>query len=143
MLQGINHLTFAVRDVGRSIAFYHRLLGMELHARWAHGAYLSCGETWICLSEDNGPPPPENYSHCAFSISAEAFPSMVARLQEAQVKVWRENRSEGASFYFCCPDGHRLELHVGDLASRLAACRDRPYQDMTFYNSADSENKEQ
>ena len=30
------------------------------------------------------------------------------------------------------PDGHRLEAHVGDLRSRLAACRQAPYAGMRF-----------
>lgn len=47
----------------------------------------------------------------------------------------RDNRSEGASFYFLDPDGHRLEAHVGDLASRLRTCREHPYAGMRFYPS--------
>ncbi|HBP6801995.1 LysR family transcriptional regulator [Pseudomonas aeruginosa] len=46
--------------------------------------------------------------------------------------VWKQNRSEGDSFYFLDPDGHRLEAHVGDLRSRLAACRQAPYAGMRF-----------
>jgi catechol 2,3-dioxygenase-like lactoylglutathione lyase family enzyme len=34
------------------VAFYHQLLGMTLHARWDSGAYLSCGDLWLCLSLD-------------------------------------------------------------------------------------------
>lgn len=48
------------------------------------------------------------------------------------VREWKQNRSEGDSFYFLDPDGHRLEAHVGDLRSRLAACRQAPYAGMRF-----------
>ncbi|MCV4861229.1 hypothetical protein OFB63_34790, partial [Escherichia coli] len=47
---------------------------------------------------------------------------------------WKDNRSEGASYYFLDPDGHKLELHVGNLAQRLAACRERPYKGMVFFD---------
>jgi hypothetical protein len=49
------------------------------------------------------------------------------------VAVWKVNRSEGASYYFLDP-GHKLELHVGSLALRLAACREQPYKGMVFYD---------
>jgi len=61
---------------------------------------------------------------------------MVARLETAGVTCWKDNRSEGQSFYFLDPDNHQLELHVGSLASRLEACRKRPYQQMVFYSDA-------
>jgi hypothetical protein len=47
---------------------------------------------------------------------------------------WRQNRSEGDSFYFLDPDGHRLEAHVGSLSSRLARCREMPYAGMRFFD---------
>jgi hypothetical protein len=46
---------------------------------------------------------------------------------------WKTNKSEGASHYFLDPDGHKLELHVGNLAQRLAACRAKPYKGMVFF----------
>ncbi|WP_173859970.1 MULTISPECIES: hypothetical protein [Pseudomonas] len=36
-------------------------------------------------------------------------------------------------FYFLDPDGHKIEAHVGDLVSRLEACRQRPYAGMKFF----------
>ena len=123
MLSGLNHLTLAVSQLAPSVAFYQQLLGMTLHARWDSGAYLSCGDLWLCLSLDPQrritPPEESDYTHYAFSIS------------EAD---WKLNRSEGASHYFLDPDGHKLELHVGSLAQRLAACREQPYKGMVFFD---------
>ncbi|MCU7649678.1 fosfomycin resistance glutathione transferase [Pseudomonas piscis] len=135
MLTGLNHLTLAVTDVPRSLAFYHSLLQLRLEASWDGGAYLSLPGLWLCLSLDGQRQAPAvaDYTHYAFSLEAGDFDSFVSRLREAGVQEWRDNRSEGASFYFLDPDGHRLEAHVGDLASRLQACRQRPYAGMRFY----------
>ncbi|HHB1424757.1 TPA: fosfomycin resistance glutathione transferase [Serratia odorifera] len=134
MLSGLNHLTLAVRDVERSLEFYRQTLGFHLHARWQQGAYLTLGELWLCLSLDDtrAACAPRDYTHYAFSITSADFPAMVERLQQAGVRQWKSNRSEGESLYFLDPDGHQLEIHSGDLASRLAACRAAPYQGMAF-----------
>jgi len=134
MLKGLNHLTLAVTDIRTSLAFYHELLQIDVHAVWDDGAYLSCGPLWLCLSYD-----PErasagkgDYTHYAFTLEPQVFTGFVERLQLAGVKSWKENRSEGESFYFLDPDGHKLEIHAGDLQQRLAACRQNPYRNMIF-----------
>ncbi|MCX3410266.1 FosA family fosfomycin resistance glutathione transferase [Raoultella ornithinolytica] len=138
MLSGLNHLTLAVSSLAPSVAFYHQLLGMTLHARWDGGAYLSCGDLWLCLSLDPQrritPPEESDYTHYAFSVAEADFAGFSARLETAGVAVWKVNRSEGASYYFLDSDGHKLELHVGSLALRLAACREQPYKGMVFYD---------
>jgi catechol 2,3-dioxygenase-like lactoylglutathione lyase family enzyme len=107
MLSGLNHLTLAVSQLAPSVAFYQQLLGMTLHARWDSGAYLSCGDLWLCLSLDPQrrvtPPEESDYTHYAFSISEADFASFAARLEAAGVAVWKLNRSEGASHYFSTP----------------------------------------
>lgn len=134
-LQGLNHLTLAVSDLERAWQFYCGVLKARPAARWAGGGYLTLGELWLCLSLDDWQGPPRaGYTHYAFGVEAAAFPAWVDRLQAAGVPCWRDNRSEGESFYFLDPDGHQLELHVGSLTSRLAACRIRPYQDMQFFD---------
>ena len=136
MLSGLNHLTLAVSSLAPSVAFYQQLLGMRLHARWDSGAYLSCGDLWLCLSLDPQrritPPEESDYTHYAFTVTEEDFEPLSQRLEQAGVTVWKQNKSEGASFYFLDPDGHKLELHVGSLAARLAACREKPYAGMVF-----------
>ena len=134
MLTGLNHLTLAVRELPRSVDFYHQLLGLRLHARWDNGAYLSCGELWLCLSVDATTTEKTDYTHYAFDVSKESFTVFVARLEPQGVVMWKSNKSEGESYYFLDPDGHRLELHVGSLAQRLAACREKPYSGMVFFD---------
>ncbi|UZE13367.1 fosfomycin resistance glutathione transferase [Pseudomonas sp. B21-053] len=136
MLTGLNHLTLAVTDLNRSVAFYQNLLQLRLDATWDTGAYLSLPGLWLCLSLDplRNAEPAADYTHYAFTLSAADFLPFVERLRSAGVKEWRDNRSEGASFYFLDPDGHKLEVHVGDLASRLNACRQKPYAGMKFFD---------
>ncbi|TFF09123.1 fosfomycin resistance glutathione transferase [Pseudomonas sp. BCA14] len=135
MLSGFNHLTLAVTDLNRSVSFYHEVLQLRLDATWDNGAYLSLPGLWLCLSLDPSrlSAPAVDYTHYALTASAQDFDEVVARLRAAGVQEWRDNRSEGASFYFLDPDGHKLEVHVGDLTSRLHACRAQPYAGMKFY----------
>ena len=62
MLLGLNHITFAVRDIERSMVFYRDVLGGTLHARWDGGAYLVIGDCWLCLSLDPSASPAKGYS---------------------------------------------------------------------------------
>jgi catechol 2,3-dioxygenase-like lactoylglutathione lyase family enzyme len=118
---GLNHITLAVSEIDRSVCFYRDLLGGQLRAIWAEGAYLEIGSLWLCLSLDGNmrSEPHAEYSHIAFSVSEADYDSLSDRIA-CQCILWNEDRSEGASTYFLDPDGHKLEIHVGTLASRLA-----------------------
>lgn len=127
MIEGINHITLAVSDLSRSVAFYADGLGCRLVSRFDNGAYFDINGTWFCLSLDPDAATQDrgDYTHIAFSIAADAFDAFERRLSEIGAPIWKENRSEGASIYFLDPDGHKLEAHVGTLASRLAAMGQR------------------
>ena len=122
MIRGLNHLTLAVRDVERAVAFYRDVLEFDVAKHWPGGAYLTAGPLWLCLSHDpetrHAPAP--DYTHAAFDVAAEDFHTLADQIRASGATVWKENRSEGDSLYFLDPDGHKLELHVGTLASRLA-----------------------
>ncbi len=122
-IRGLNHLTLATADLDRAVAFYSDVLGFELKKRWTGGAYLQAGALWICLSPDPEARtrPHSDYTHLAFDVAQADFESAVERLKNTGAHCWKDNRSEGESFYFLDPDGHKLELHVGNLQSRLAA----------------------
>ncbi|MGK9173473.1 fosfomycin resistance glutathione transferase [Yokenella regensburgei] len=132
MLTGLNHITLAVNDVSRSFDFYVNTLGFSPKARWARGAYLTLDNLWLCLSADSVVPG-EDYTHVAFNVESDDFERVVQHLKSAGVIEWKTNRSEGKSLYFLDPDGHKLEIHDGDLTSRLRACREKPYDEMTFF----------
>ncbi len=125
MIRGINHVTLVVSDLENSIPFYRDLLGCKLRARWTRGAYLSAGETWLCLelAEATGPASTRNGTHLAFDVAPEDFGALRERLV-AQAELWKSNTSEGDSVYFLDPDGHKLEVHVGSLETRLASALD-------------------
>ncbi|MCG6858016.1 MAG: VOC family protein [Salaquimonas sp.] len=132
---GLNHITLAVGDVERSFEFCTRLLGFEPVALWDKGAYLQAGDVWLALVLDREGKlsARADYSHIALSSSHEDFEEMVTALEEKGVKAWSQNVSEGASWYFLDPDGHKLELHVGDLQTRLKAMRDNPWSEIHFF----------
>ncbi len=122
-VRGINHITLAVADLDAAVCFYRDVLGLRLCKRWDGGAYLEAGEFWICLSPDTATRrmPHPDYTHMAFDVDDDEFDAMATRLSRAGAATWKDNRSEGRSHYFLDPDGHKLELHVGTLQSRLDA----------------------
>jgi len=134
MITGINHVTFSVADLARSLAFYRDVLGMQPVARWPRGAYLLAGDLWVALLVDEharGEPRPE-YSHVAFSIAQADFDSFATRVRTAGATIFKENQSEGDSLYFLDPDGHKLELHASDLGARLRHAREHPWEGLAI-----------
>ena len=134
MISGINHLTFSVRSLGRSLDFYTRVLGLRPVARWNGGAYLLAGDLWVTLIvEESRDEVSAGYTHTAFSVSPEDFRALAERIRESGARIWQENPTEGESLYFTDPDGHRLEIHASGLGARLVADRRDPPEGMEFY----------
>lgn len=136
MIQGVNHITLSVRDIERSYHFFTAVLGMKPLAKWPQGAYLLAGDLWLALVVDAAVrerPLPE-YSHIAFTVSPEDFAQMSQQIIQNNTLRWQENKTEGDSLYFLDPDGHKLEIHASDLATRLESARKRPWPGLEFFN---------
>lgn len=131
MVSGINHITFSVLNLQQSIEFYRDVLGMKLRVYWDTGAYLTAGECWICLSL-GATEPTKDYSHVAFTVSEEALLAIRRKLNQMGSIEWQKNASEGDSVYLLDPNGHRLELHCGTLATRLASLKHNPYKGLVW-----------
>ena len=131
MIVGINHVTIAVSNLKRSVDFYNNVLGFEAHVVWEKGAYFTAGDLWYCLSVEK-PCEKTDYTHIAFTVERGSFESYCESLINKGVVQWKGNSSEGDSMYFLDPDGHKLEVHVGNLQSRLASLREKPYAKMEW-----------
>jgi len=134
MISGINHLTFSVKDLEASFTFYTQALGCRALAKWPKGAYVLAGNMWIALVVDDTVRHAalSEYTHIAFTVAPEDFQAMCQRIQQAGATIWQEDWTEGASLYFLDPTGHKLEIHVSDLATRLQAAREQPWDGLEF-----------
>ncbi|MGZ6442240.1 MAG: VOC family protein [Pseudobdellovibrionaceae bacterium] len=134
MIEGINHITLSVRSLEESFKFYIEVLGFKPLMRKGKSAYFLAGDLWFCLEEDTdirSQALPE-YTHIAFAVKLQNFNSMASRVRASGAVIFKDNKSEGESIYFLDPNGHKLEIHVGDWKSRLAAYRN--HADAEFFD---------
>jgi fosfomycin resistance protein FosX len=128
-MEGISHITFIVRDLGRMATFLCEGLGArEVYDSTQRNYSLSrekfflLGGVWLAAMEGT-PPADRSYQHVAFRINESDLPAYQARLEALGVEV-RPPRprveGEGQSLYFYDFDNHLFELHTGTLEQRLA-----------------------
>lgn len=135
MITGINHITLSVLDLDCSFKFYTEVLGCKPVARWKQGAYLLAGDLWLCLSLDKQTRTAalSEYTHIGLNVAAKDFERFSHKVIESGATIWQQNTSEGLSLYFLDPNGHKLELHAGDLKTRIEATKKQPYEEMDFF----------
>ncbi len=70
VIKGINHITFAVSDLGASIRFYRQALGAELLFQGERTAYFDLAGLWLALNVQEDLPYQEDvsYTHIAFTV---------------------------------------------------------------------------
>ena len=121
MITGINHITLSVHDMDESFQFYADVLGFTRIQKNPKSAYLLAGALWIALVRDaqtRQVASPE-YTHIALTVSQDDFEPMRERILRSGAAEWQKNWTEGDSFYFVDPNGHKLEIHVSDLETRI------------------------
>jgi catechol 2,3-dioxygenase-like lactoylglutathione lyase family enzyme len=135
MLKGINHFTFSVRDLDEAYEFYVENLGFKPVARYEQALYLELKGLWFCFFWQPGRKKSDSfdYTHIAFSVSESQFAQVKQKLEKAGVEIWQDNISEGMSFYFLDPNGHKMEMHVGDLKSRLEYLKKNEKEGLIIY----------
>ncbi|WP_053027103.1 FosB1/FosB3 family fosfomycin resistance bacillithiol transferase [Staphylococcus haemolyticus] len=138
MIKGINHITYSVSNIAKSIEFYRDILGADILVKSETSAYFNFGGIWLALNEEKNIPRSEikySYTHIAFTISDNDFEDWYIWLKENEVNILegrdRDIRDK-KSIYFTDLDGHKLELHTGSLEDRLNYYKEaKPH--MNFY----------
>ncbi|WP_053020033.1 FosB1/FosB3 family fosfomycin resistance bacillithiol transferase [Staphylococcus haemolyticus] len=138
MIKGINHITYSVSNIAKSIEFYRDILGADILVESETSAYFNLGGIWLALNEEKNIPRSEikySYTHIAFTISDNDFEDWYIWLKENEVNILegrdRDIRDK-KSIYFTDLDGHKLELHTGSLEDRLNYYKEaKPH--MNFY----------
>ena len=126
MLQGINHLTFSVSELDRSIEFYKNVFNAILLLKGEKMAYFDLCGIWLALNVEKDIPRNEiynSYSHISFSIDEKDYDVILEKLKSLQVDILegRQRHSyEGKSVYFRDPDGHMFEFHTKTMEDRIS-----------------------
>lgn len=138
MIRGINHITYSVSNITKSIEFYRDVLKAEILVEGKMSAYFNLAGIWLALNEEKNIPRKEivySYTHMAFTISEDDFDSWYSWLKENNVNILKgrdRDIRDKKSIYFTDLDGHKLELHTGSLEDRLNYYKeDKP--NMKFY----------
>jgi metallothiol transferase len=124
-IKGINHITFSVSDLEKSIEFYQNVFGAKILVRGEKLAYFDLNGLWIALNEENNIPRKEiykSYTHIGFSIDEKDYKKLQNKLKELNVNIIegrKRKKEEGKSIYFRDPDGHLFELHTKDRTDRI------------------------
>jgi glyoxylase I family protein len=114
----VDHVSFAVRNLARSLEFYRGVLGLELAPRpdlGIPGAWLQAGDAQVHLIEvpadfDAGTPPSAlnpAAGHAAFGI--DDYETALAKLRAHDLDVLAFGAASG-QMWVRDPDGHIIEL---------------------------------
>ncbi|KAB3533782.1 metallothiol transferase FosB [Alkaliphilus serpentinus] len=125
-IKGINHITFSVSDLKKSIKFYKEILNAKLLVEGETLAYFDLNGLWLALNLEEDIPRGEihkSYTHISFTIDEDDYEDAHKRLikKGIEVSIGRfRYPQEGRSLYFKDPDGHKFEFHTKTREDRIA-----------------------
>ena len=126
VLDGLDHVALAVRDVARSAAWYQDVLGLERRHQDVWGdvpAVLVAGESGLALFPVQGSSPQPSpgrdvltMRHVAFRVSAANFEKARRQLVARGIAIEFQDHQIAQSLYLHDPDGHEIELTTYELS---------------------------
>jgi catechol 2,3-dioxygenase-like lactoylglutathione lyase family enzyme len=119
-LQQIDHVALAVRDIGASIEWYTKTLGLEHRPVWeGEPQMLYAGETALALFsvegrgiETTGAERSKRLvvQHFAFRVDRRSFEAAQEAFREQGIEFRFADHGASHSIYISDPDGHQIEL---------------------------------
>lgn len=142
-IKGINHLTFSVSNLERSIEFYQNVFDAKIVVKGRNLAYFDLNGLWLALNVEEDIPRYEihqSYTHIAFTVNDSDLDELEHKLHSLSVNFLpgraRDERDK-RSVYFTDPDGHKFEFHTGSLRDRLDYYKENMGH-MEFFNGHES-----
>lgn len=121
----LNHITFAVENIDKSIEFYQKVFNANLMAQGENLAYFDISGIWIALNVEKNIPSNKRqntYTHIAFSMTESDQEEFIKHLNSINVEYTRgriRSIREGQSVYVRDYDGHLFEFHSRTRKDRL------------------------
>lgn len=126
MTQGLGHITFIMRDLGRITGIVGQVPDARLTCDSAGRGFslspersIDIGGVWIAIMQ-HGRLPSRSCDHLAFRIGKDEFDARRSRIRALDLRAPRPRLAgERRSVRFHDEDNQRFERHTGRLAERL------------------------
>ena len=113
---GIEEIFLDVKDLGKAVDFYERLIGIPVVSRNEERAYLQCERSHVVLQvqghsgrhRGGGP------MHFSFSVTEDDFDAVAARAVAANIftRGPMGERGKGRALFMIDPDGNEAEVNT-------------------------------
>jgi len=124
---GLSHITFVCKDLEKTAQMLKGVLGAkEVYCSGnktfsiSKEKFFQVAGIWIAIME--GEPVEKTYNHVAFQVDDVELDEFEAKIRSFGLTILsgrKRESAEGRSLYFYDYDNHLLELHTGDLRTRL------------------------
>lgn len=99
---GLDHIALNVTDVGRSVDWYRRHLGLAPTSQSESSAFLDCGPHFLALFRSSSP----GLAHYSYGLENYSQSEAAQRLRAVGI----EPKLRGRRIYFDDPDGIEVQL---------------------------------